>query len=170
MRVFEFLSVVGRRTVVALGVAGMMMMASTAQAQEPPPTPPPAQEQPAAPAPPDPFKFDAAHPAMLMIQINSGSEATFEQAFSAVKTKLAASEKPAANAQARTLNLMKLNTPPAAGQPSIYVVVLDAPVAGASYNIQNMLDEIGEWREDSEIYKQFSTSISTWAPWPLVKK
>ena len=48
--------------------------------------------------------------------------------------------------------------------------MLDAPVAGASYNIQNMLDEIGEWREDSEIYKQFSTSISTWAPWPLMKK
>lgn len=168
MRVFGFLPAVGRRTVVALGVAGMMMMASTAQAQEPPP-PPPVQE-PAAPAPPDPFKFDPSSPAILMIQINSGSEATFEQAFAAVKAKLAASEKPAANAQARTMNLMKLNTPPAAGQPSIYVVVLDAPVAGTSYNIQNMLDEIGEWREDSEVYKQFSSSISTWAPWPMVKK
>lgn len=167
MRVFGFLPVVGRRTVVALGVAGMMMMASTAQAQEPPP--PPVQE-PAAPAPPDPFKFNPSSPAILMIQINSGAEATFEQAFAAVKTKLAASEKPTANAQGRTMNLMKLDTPPAAGQPAIYVVMLDAPVAGASYNIQNILDEIGEWREDSEVYKQFSSSISTWAPWPMVKK
>jgi hypothetical protein len=172
MRLFGSLPVMSRRTVVALGVTGMLFsMASVAQAQEPPPTPPPAAAAaPAQPEAPDPFKFDGSKPAMLMIQVKPGNEATFEAALTAVKAKLGASDKPNLPAQAATLNLLKLDAPPTEGQPVIYVIYLESPTAGVSYNIQNMLDSVGEWTADSELYKQFSTAIHMWAPWPLNRK
>lgn len=165
MRLFGFLPVVSRRVVVALGVAGMLFtVAATAQAQDPA-----AAQQPAAPAAPDPFKFDPSKPAMVMISVKPGTGATLEAAFAAVKTKMAASEKAPVVEQGKTMNLLKLDVAPTEGQPVIYIVMLETP-SGGSYNIQNILDEIGEWRADSELYKQFSEVIVQWAPWPLVRK
>lgn len=167
MRLFGFLPVMARRTVVALGVAGMTLtMAPVAYAQDPAAAAP---QQAAQPAAPDPFKFDPSRPAIVMIQVKPGNDATFEAAFAAAKTKMAASEKPLLQQQAKTMNLMKLDVAGDPAQPVIYIVYLDTPT-GASYNIQNMLDELGEWRADSELYKQFSAAIHQWAPWPLVRK
>jgi hypothetical protein len=164
MRLFGFLPVVARRSVVALGVAGMMLtMAPAAFAQDP------AQQAPAQPAAPDPFKFAQGSPAIVMIQVKPGNETTLESAVSAVKSKMAASEKPEVQAQAQTINLMKLNVPIPDGQPAVYIIYIESPT-GASYNIEAILGEIGEWRQDSEIYKQFSSAIAQWAPWPLVRK
>lgn len=157
MRLFGFLPVVARRTVVALGVAGMMFVgASTAQAQD------------AAQAP-DPFKFNSAQPAMIMIQIKPGTEATFEGVVAELKTKMAASEKAEVVAQGKTLNLVKADLQIPEGQAPVYLIYLDAPT-GASYNIEAILTEIGEWRQDSELYTKFVAAIHQWAPWPLVRK
>ena len=60
MRLSGFLPVVGRRVVVALGVAVMMMAATSAQAQ----TPPAAGAAP--PQPPGPVKLASARTVMVL--------------------------------------------------------------------------------------------------------
>lgn len=166
MRLFGFLPVFGRRVVVAFGVAGMVLMASTAQAQDP------AAQQAAAPAAaqPDPFTFDGSNPALLMLSIKRGEEATFEAAFTEMKAKLAASEKQTAKDQSSTFDLLKLAAALPEGQPAIYVVVVNKPVAGVSYSIEKILEGVGEWRADSELYKKFVAAIAQWQPWPMIRK
>lgn len=164
MRLFGFLPVASRRTVVALGVAGMMMMASVAQAQEPA-----AQDQ---------FKFDGAGPVMLMLQIKSGQDATFEEAFAAIRTGLAAAENPQLQAQGRSLTLLKLTVDPPPGQARLYLIYLDPPVAGASYDFTKMLYDSGAWKADDievrkvidDIYGKLVASVEQQAIWPLAKK
>lgn len=176
MRLSGVFPVMGRRTVVALGVAGMLMMASAAQAQEPPPAQPPAQA--AAPAAPDLFKFDGTHPVMLMISVKPGQEAVFEEAFDAVRKGLAASDKPELQAQAKSMVLLRLTSdiPPTMNRP--FVVYLDPPVANLSYNFTKMIYESGAWKADDvevrkqidPIYEKFVASVAEQGIWPLVKK
>lgn len=174
MRLFGFLPVLGRRTVVALGVAGMMFtMAAAAQAQDPPPAA-------AAPAPaaPDLFKFDGTGPVFLMLTIKSGQDATFEEAFDAIRKGLAGSEKPELQAQARSMTLLRLTVdlPPGQGRP--YVVFLDPPVAGHSYDFTKILYESGAWKADDlevrkvidAIYEKLVASVQEQGIWPLAKK
>jgi hypothetical protein len=171
MRLSRVFPVFGRRTVVALGVAGMLMMASAAQAQDPAP----AQ---AAAAAPDPFKFDGSHPVMLMMSIKPGQEAVFEEAFDAVRKGLAASDKPELQAQAKSMVLLRLTSemPPTMNRP--FVVYLDPPVANASYNFTKMIYESGAWKADDvevrkiidPIYEKFVASVAEQGIWPMVKK
>ncbi len=172
MRLFGFLPVMARRTVVALGVAGMTLtMAPAAYAQD---------AAAAAPqqAAPDPFKFDGANPVFIMLQIKSGQDATFEQAFLAIRNGLAAAAKPELQAQAKSMTLLRVNAdlPPGTARP--YVISLDPPVAGVSYNFTVMLYESGAWKADDievrkvidEIYKNLAASVEQQFIWPLVKK
>jgi len=80
MRLSGILPVMGRRVVVALGVAGMLMVASAASAQT----------AAAAAQPPDPLKFDGTHPAMILLSIKADQEAGFTAAIAAMKAGLAA--------------------------------------------------------------------------------
>jgi hypothetical protein len=75
MRLSGILPVMGRRVVVALGVAGLLMVATSAQAQETPPAAAAQQE------PPDLLKFDTATPKMVLLSVTVGQEATFEAGF-----------------------------------------------------------------------------------------
>lgn len=170
MRLFGFLPVVARRTVVALGVAGMMLtMAPAAFAQD-------AAQQ--APAAPDQFKFSGTNPVMLMLQINSGQEATFEQAVNEIRQGLAASDKPELQAQAKSLNLLRLEAEIPAGQPRLYFVHLDPPVAGVSYDWTQILYYSGAWKADDVearkvidgIFEKLKASVAQQQIWPLSKK
>lgn len=171
MRLFGVLPVMARRTVVALGVAGMLFtMASTAQAQDAA-----AAQQPAAA---DPFKFDGANPIMLMLQIKSGQEATFEEAFTAIRNGLNAAAKPELQAQGKSMNLMRLTADLPPGQARPYVVLLDLPVAGQSYDFTQMLYYSGAWKADDvegrkvvdAIFEKLKASVEQQAIWPLAKK
>jgi hypothetical protein len=171
MRLSGSLPVV-RRFVVALGVAGMVLsMASTANAQD-------AAAAQQAPAPPDPFKFDGANPIMLMLQINAGQEMAFEEAFAEIRKGLMGAEKPELQSQGRSLTLLRLTADLPPGQARPYVVYLDPPVAGLSYDFTQMLYYSGAWQaEDVEgrkvvdaIFEKLKVSVQQQAIWPLAKK
>lgn len=176
MRLSGVFPVMGRRTVVALGVAGMLMMASAAQAQEPPPAQPPAQA--AAPAPPDPFKFDGTGPVMLMITVKGGQEAVFEEAYMAIRTALNASDKPELQAQGKSMQLLRLTADLPAGQARPYVVFLDPPVANQSYEFTQLLYYSGAWKADDveirkqidAIFEKLKASVESQGIWPLARK
>lgn len=175
MRLSGVFPVIGRRTVVALGVAGMLMMASAAQAQEPPPAQPAAQ---AAPAAPDVFKFDGTSPVMLMITVKGGQEAVFEEAYVAIRTALSASDKPELQAQGKSMQLMRLTAELPAGQARPYVVFLDPPVANQSYEFTQLLYYSGAWKADDveirkqidAIFEKLKASVESQGIWPLARK
>lgn len=176
MRLSGFFPVMGRRTVVALGVTGMLAMASVAQAQATPPAQPAAQA--AAPAAADPFKFDGTSPVMLMISVKNGQEALFEEAFAAIRTALNASDKPELQAQGKSMQLLRLTAEVAAPNPRPYVVFLDPPVANQSYEFTQLLYYSGAWKADDveirkqidAIFEKLKASVEQQGIWPLVRK
>jgi hypothetical protein len=172
MRLSRVFPVFGRRTVVALGVAGMLMMASAAQAQDP------AAAQAAAPAAADPFKFDGTSPVMLMITVKGGQETVFEEAYVAIRSALNASDKPELQAQGKSMQLMRLTADLPAGQARPYVVFLDPPVANQSYEFTQLLYYSGAWKADDveirkqidAIFEKLKASVESQGIWPLVRK
>lgn len=173
MRLSRVFPVMGRRTVVALGVAGMLMMASVAQAQDPAPA-----QAAAAPAAADPFKFDGTGPVMLMITVKGGQEAVFEEAYTAIRTALNASDKPELQAQGKSMQLMRLTADLPAGQARPYVVFLDPPVANQSYEFTQLLYYSGAWKADDvevrkqidAIFEKLKASVDSQGIWPLARK
>jgi hypothetical protein len=171
MRLSGVFPVMGRRTVVALGVAGMLMMSSVAFAQAAP-------AQAAAPVAADPFKFDGTSPVMLMITVKGGQEAVFEEAYVAIRTALNASDKPELQAQGKSMQLLRLTADLPAGQARPYVVFLDPPVANQSYEFTQLLYYSGAWKaDDVEIRKQIDAvfeklkaSVESQGIWPLARK
>jgi hypothetical protein len=172
MRLSGVFPVFGRRTVVALGVAGMLMMASAVQAQDPAPA------QAAAPAAADPFKFDGTSPVMLMITVKGGQEAVFEEAYVAIRTGLNASDKPELQAQGKSMQLLRLTADLPAGQARPYVVFLDPPVANLSYEFTQLLYYSGAWKADDvevrkqvdAIFEKLKASVESQGIWPLARK
>lgn len=174
MRLSGIFPVMGRGTVVALGVAGLLTMASAAQAQDAQAAQPAAQT--AAPA--DPFKFDGSNPVMLMITVKGGQEALFEEAFVAIRGGLTASDKPELQAQGKSMQLMKLTADLPAGQARPYVVFLDPPVANHSYDFTQLLYYSGAWKiteapvrtEVDAIFEKLKASVESQGIWPLARK
>ena len=177
MRLSGVLPVVGRRVMVALGVAMMMMVAASAQAQTPPAAAAAPQEKPKEK---DPFKFEGtpAGPILLMIQIKPGQEAAFEEAWDTIRKGLAASTKPELQAQAKTMNLLRLtlDLPADANRP--YVVVLDPPTPNVSYDFVQMLYYSEAWKADDvevrktidAIFEKLKASVFQQAVWTMVRK
>ena len=171
MRLSGFLPVVGRRVMVALGVAVMMMVAASAQAQ----TAPAAAAQ---PEPPDLFKFDGSKPVMVLLSVTKGQEAAFEAGFGEMKAGLAASTKPEFQAQAKSMQLLKVDAVPPDGQPSLYLMFLDPPLTNVSYDITKTLYYSGAFdvstpelrKKVDEIYDKFKVSLANQTIWPIVKK
>ena len=170
MRLSGVLPVVGRRVVVALGAAVMLLMAASAQAQTPAAA--------AQPDPPDPFKFDGTKPVMVLLSVTKGQEATFEAGFNEMKAGLAASSKPEFQAQAKSLNLLKVDAVPPEGQPALYLMFLDPPLSNVSYDITKTLYYSGAFdvstpelrKKVDEIYDKFKASLTNQTIWPIVKK
>lgn len=179
MRLSGFLPVMGRRVVVALGVAGMLMVAASAQAQT------------AAAQPEDPLKFDGTHPAMVLLSIKAPAEAGFVESIGKMKALLAASTNPKAQAMGSGMTVYKLNVPASvqqaeAGPVFVYILHMDTPVAGQSYNPLQIfyysgfflpLDEKGqpggsaeERKKVDDIYNPIVAAVANVVPWPLVKK
>ncbi len=175
MRLSGILPVMGRRVVVALGVAGMLMVASAASAQEGP----------------DPLKFDGTHPAMILLSIKADQEAGFTGAIAAMKAGLAAHSDPAAQALGKSMQLLKLNVPaseqvPGQGPVFVYIVHIDTPSANVSYNFMRLLYYSGyfvpltdkgepggtpeERKKVDDIYNPLVAAVVNITPWPLVKK
>lgn len=179
MRLSGFLPVVSRRVVVALGVAVMTMVAAAAQAQTP------------APDQPDPLKFDGTHPAMILLSIKVPAEAGFNESMTKLKAELAASANPKAKEFADSIQVYKLNVPASvqqaeAGPVFVYVLFMEKPLAGQSYNPLQFfyysgfllpLDEKGqpggtpeERKKIDDIYKPIVDAVASLVPWPLQKK
>ena len=185
MRLSGFLPVMGRRVVVALGVAGMLLVASSAQAQDPPPAAAvPAQEA-------DPLQFDGTHPAMVLLSIKADAEAGFSDSMGKMKAILTAHADAKAQALGNSMQLYKLNVPASeqvAGQGPVFVYILqmEKPVAGVSYNLLKVLyysgfflplDEKGQpggtpedRKKVDDIYNPLVAAVANITPWPLVKK
>jgi hypothetical protein len=181
MRLSGILPVMGRRVVVALGVAGMLMVASAASAQT----------AAAAAQPPDPLKFDGTHPAMILLSIKADQEAGFTGAIAAMKAGLAAHADAGAQALGKSMQLLKLNVPPSEQVPGqgpvfVYIVHIDAPSANVSYNFLRILYYSGyfipltdkgepggtpeERKKVDDIYNPLVAAVVNITPWPLVKK
>lgn len=174
MRLSGFLPVMGRRVVVALGVAVMMMMAASAQAQTPPAAAAPQDK------PKDMLKFDAnvAGPILLMIQVKPGQETTFEEAWAFIKEGLAASTKPELQAQAKTMSLLRFSDQLPPEQPRPYVVVLDPPTPNVSYGFVEMLYYSEAWKADDlevrkkidAVFEKIKSSLDRQGVWTMVRK
>jgi hypothetical protein len=179
MRLSGFLPVAGRRVVVALGAAAMVMVAASAQAQTP------AADQ------PDPLKFDGTHPAMILLSIKAPAEAGFNESMGKLKAALAASSNPKAKEFGDSIQVFKLNVPASvqqaeAGPVFVYILYMEKPVAGQSYNPLQFfyysgflvpVDEKGqpggtpeERKKVDDIYKPIVDAVASLVPWPLVKK
>ena len=174
MRLSGFLPVMGRRVVVALGVAVMLMVATPAQAQVTPPAATPA----AQPEPPDQLKFTTATPSMLLLSVKVGQEATFEAGFTEMRAGLVGSEKPEFQAQGKSMMLMKVDAVPPEGQPVLYLLFLDPPVTNLSYNVTQILYYGGAFdvstpelrKKVDDLYAKFTASLVSQNIWPLIKK
>ena len=118
-----FASAVGRRILltVALG-AGLLCMPSMAWAQA----------APAAEA--DPFKF-TSDAGLMIYAIAPDKAADFEAMWAALRTKMAASDKPDLKALGESLKIYKVATPPAAGQPQTYFFIADPASKTTSYQL-----------------------------------
>jgi len=176
MRLSGFLPVVSRRVVVALGVAGMLMVAASAQAQT------------AAAEQADPLKFDGTHPAMVLLQIKAPAEAGFVESIGKMKDILSASTNAKAQALGNGMRVYKLNVPASVQQPEVgpifvYVLHMDNPVAGQSYNPLQIfyysgfflpLDDKGQpggtpedRKKVDDIYNPIVAAVANVVPWPL---
>jgi hypothetical protein len=176
MRLSGFLPVMGRRVVVALGVAGMLLVASSARAQD---------------AAADPLKFDGSHPAMVLLSIKADAEAGFNESMTRMKTHLTAHADAKAQALGNSMQLYKLNVPaseqvPGQGPVFVYILQMEKPVAGVSYNLLQVLyysgfflplDEKGQpagtpedRKKVDDIYNPLVAAVANITPWPLVKK
>src|SRR5688572_8162913 len=164
---------VGRCGVIALGVAGTMMVAASAQAQTPPAAAAGVQK-----GAEDPFKFDGTKPIMLLLSVTQGQEATFEAAIGEMKAGLVAAAKPEFQAQGKSLQMVKVDAPLPEGDPALYIVLLDPPVPNVSYDITQILYYGGAFdvstpelrKKVDELYARFTAALVSRRVWPLAKK
>jgi len=126
-----FLSAAGRRIVVTLGFAGMVLAAFLALS---------AREKAAAQG--DDFNFSAADAGLIIWHVPADKATAFEEAWSAILTKLKASDKPEHKEIATTLKIYK-PTAPAAGQPVSYFFVASPSSKTASYSPVNLVFSSG---------------------------
>ena len=146
----------------AVAVAGLVMLFSMA------PRPAAAQDQ------PDPLKFSATTPVLLINQIKAEKAADFEAAWAAMRAAFAKVEKADIKAFGETLGKMyKVDMPPSAAV--IYIFHLETPSTTISYNPVKILYETiqangGMTREEADaIYAKLKDAYQSINPWPLVK-
>ena len=124
------------------------------------------------------FGANVPGPILLMIQIKSGQEAAFEEAWAAIRAGLAASDKPELQAQAKTLQLLRFSAEVPAEQPRPYVVVLDPPTPNVSYGFVEMLYYSGAWKADDvevrkqldSIFEKLRAAVLQQGVWSMIRK
>lgn len=98
-------------------------------------TPPP--QTPAPPAQPDAFTFKTDM--LLFFPVAEGATADFEMVLNKIKELLTKSEKPERQAQAKTIQVFKIE--PAANGVSTYAMLLSPVVKDVSYDFGKILSE-----------------------------
>jgi hypothetical protein len=97
----------------------------------------PPQQQPAAPAQPDAFTFKTDM--LLFFPVAEGATADFEMVLNKIKELLTKSEKPERQAQAKSLQVFKIE--PAANGVSTYAMLVSPVVKDVSYDFGKILSE-----------------------------
>jgi hypothetical protein len=130
-----------------------------------------AQPAAAAQTAPDPFKFSADNLIMVWT-VKAEKAADFESAWTAIKDKLSKSEKAELKELGTSINIMKVDVPPAANAPAIYLFHLSPPSKTQSYEPTKILYYSGAFPERPEadaIYNKLKDAIQSMNPWPLKK-
>src|SRR5262249_46650142 len=151
-----FRSASSRRTLIGMGLAALLCAATanSAYAQD-------AQQPAAAPSGPDPFKFSADNLIMVWT-VKADKAADFEGAWTAIKDKLMKSEKPELKELGSSINILKVDAPPAAGAPAIYLFHLNPPSKTQSYEPTKILYYSGAFPDRPEadaIYAKLKDAI-----------
>jgi hypothetical protein len=147
-------------------VAGAVALGAQDQppaGQQPPAQPPAGQQQ-------DPLKFNS-EAAVIIWQVKPEGAADFESAWSEIKTKLAASEKPDVKEQAASLTMFKAVVPPQAGQPVVYVFEISPASKTLSYNPAAILYAEGfmERAQADALFKKIGDNYVNISALPLQK-
>jgi len=169
--VLGFGSAAGRRVSIALGLAASLCSASNLKAQQPQDPAAPTAAAPAQPAPaaPDPLKLTSEF-ALIINQIKSEKAADFESAWTTIKGKLSSSAKPELKELGDGLKIYKVDTPPAAGQPVVYIFHLQPPSKTQSYDPTKILYFSGAFPDRPEadaLYAKIKDAYQGIFPWPL---
>lgn len=169
MALFGFVSAAGRRAVATVGLAAVFGLAS-AQAQEPAA---PAQAQ--APAQPaqqeDLFKFSTGA-GYFQFLVNPAQAADFESVWTAIFTKLAASEKPELKEIGTSLKMYKADPQPGGNPQVTYLFVADPAPATQSFSISPfLLFESGlfERPEAEQLFAKISASVAGFGSQAMTK-
>jgi hypothetical protein len=151
-------SALSRRVVLILGFVAVLAMPQVASAQA-------AQE--------DQFLFKAPL-GWILWQVKTANSADFESAWTAIKTKFAASEKPEHKAVASSLKMYKPEAPPVdapgVGQITMYYFVIDPASPTQSYNPTALLYETGDLfprAEADAIFEKLKNSLAGLVAQPL---
>jgi hypothetical protein len=170
MRLSGSVPVLGRRMMVGLAMAGMLLVAAPGFAQDPAAA--------GAQEPPDMLLFKTAAPVMMVLSVNQGQEATFESGYRDVIAGLNAASKPEFQQQAQSMQLMKVDLPPSAGQPVLYLIYLNPPMTMVSYDFTKILYYSGAFdistpearTKVDDIFAKFKVALAGTNVWPLAKK
>jgi hypothetical protein len=154
-------SALSRRILVILGFAAVLAIPQVASAQ-------------AAAAPQeDQFQFKTPM-GWILWQVKTSNAADFESAWTAIKTKFAASEKPEHKAVASSLKMYKPEAPPVdapgVGQITMYYFVIDPASPTQSYNPTALLYETGDLfprAEADAIFEKLKNSLAGLVAQPL---
>jgi hypothetical protein len=153
-------SALSRRVVLILGFAAMLALPRVASAQ--------AQQE-------DQFLFKTPL-GYILWQVKTANAADFESAWSAIKTKFAASEKPEHKAIAASLKMYKPEVPPVdapgVGQITQYYFVIDPASPTQSYNPTALLYETGDLfprAEADAIFEKLKNSLAGLIAQPLTQ-
>jgi len=169
------LSTSTRRAVFGVMVMALFCGAAGLRAQgqsAPPAGQPPAGQAPAAAAPATPqedaLKFNS-EAAVVIWQIKPEKAADFESAWAAIRTKLAASDKPDFKELNSSLKLFKAVVPAAANQPVVYIMEMNPASKTQSYDPARILYAPDMWpREEADaLFKKISESIANISALPL---
>ena len=135
--------------------------------------------QEAAAAPPDPLKFSSASPVQLVIQVHGDKAADFESVWAGIRaglTKSTVAEHAPFNAS--LANLFKVDTGAADNKVAVYILKLDAPVVGISYDpsrtIWEVLYKTGEgsilkYEEATALFEKLKAALAGMQLWKLNK-
>ena len=129
---------------------------------------PPAAGQQAAQA--DALKF-STEAAVVIWQVKAANAADFESSWTAIKTKLGASDKPDLKELGDSLKIFKASVPTAADQPVVYVMEISPASKTLSYDPARILYTPDMWpREEADaLFKKIADSIANISALPLTK-
>jgi len=168
MRLSGSMPVLGRRVFVGLAMVGMLLVAAPGFAQD----------AAAAQEPPDLLMFKTTTPVMMVLSVNQGQEATFESGYNDMMAGLRAASDMKFQDQAKSMQLMKVDLPPAPGAPVLYLIYLNPPMTTVSYDFTKIFYYSGAFdistpearKKVDDIYAKFSASLAGTNVWPLAKK